>query len=247
MSDPQTWIALATLTTLEIVLGVDNIVFLAIMTGRLPRDQRLLAYRVGLAGALLTRLGLLSTLSFIMRLEHPLFTLLDHGVTGRDLVLIVGGLFLLGKASHEIFESVEGPDEGERQADRPVTSFGWTIAQIMVIDVVFSLDSVITAVGIGREMWIMATAMIISVIVMLVFAHRIGEFVNRHPSVKVLALSFLMLIGVLLTAEGFGQHIEKGYVYFAMAFSFGVEMLNLRMRKKAPVHEAGEVEPERLP
>lgn len=239
-ADPQVWIALVTLSVLEIVLGVDNIVFLAIMTGRLPREQRLSAYRIGLAGALLTRLGLLSTLSFIMKLEHGLFTAFGHDVTGRDLVLLLGGLFLMGKASHEIFESVEGHDEGERRADRPGASFWPTIVQIMLIDIVFSLDSVITAVGIGRELWVMATAMILAVGVMLIFAHRIGDFVNKHPSVKVLALSFLLLIGVLLTAEGFGQHIEKGYVYFAMAFSFFVELLNLRMRKKTVVAEGAE-------
>jgi predicted tellurium resistance membrane protein TerC len=234
VQDPENWVALATLSALEIVLGVDNIVFIAIMTGRLPRDQRVLAYRLGLGAALISRLLLLSMISMIMRLNAVLFTLFSHGVTGRDLVLIVGGLFLLGKASHEIFESVEGQDEGERRADRPVAGLWTTVAQIMVIDIVFSVDSVITAVGLGQEMWVMTTAMVLAVLVMLIFARRIGEFVNRHPSVKILALSFLMLIGVLLVADGFGQHVDKGYVYFAMAFSFFVELLNLRMRGRGP-------------
>lgn len=240
MQSPETWVTLVTLATLEIVLGVDNIVFLAIMTGRLPREQRALAYRVGLAGALGTRLLLLSTLNLLMGLEHPLFNMpvINHGVTGRDLVLIIGGLFLIGKSSHEVFESVENPDGDEDEVDedgqkveKVHAGFWWTILQIMVIDIVFSLDSVITAVGLGKQLWIMATAMICAVVVMMFFAQRIGEFVNHHPSVKVLALSFLMLIGVLLVADGFGQHVEKGYVYFAMGFSFLVEMFNLRGRK----------------
>jgi predicted tellurium resistance membrane protein TerC len=241
MQSAETWATLVTLATLEIVLGVDNIVFLAIMTGRLPRETRALAYRVGLAGALGTRLLLLSTLNLLMKLEHPLFTMpiAQHAVTGRDLVLIIGGLFLIGKSSHEVFESVENADDDEEQVDedgkkveKVHAGFWWTIAQIMVIDIVFSLDSVITAVGLGKQLWIMSTAMIIAVIVMMFFAQSIGEFVNKHPSVKVLALSFLLLIGVLLVADGLGQHVEKGYVYFAMGFSFLVEMLNLRGRKK---------------
>lgn len=234
LQNPETWASLVTLALLEIVLGVDNIVFLAIMTGRLPRETRQLAYRVGLAAALSTRLLLLSTLNLIMHLEHPLFTMpvIGHPVTGRDLVLIVGGLFLMGKATQEVFQSVEGEDEhDESKPNRPVAGFWWTILQIMIIDIVFSLDSVITAVGLGRELWVMATAMIIAVGVMLFFAQKIGDFVNDHPSVKVLALSFLLLIGTLLVADGFGQHVDKAYVYFAMGFSFLVEMLNLRMRK----------------
>ncbi len=239
MQSAETWVTLVTLATLEIVLGVDNIVFLAIMTGRLPREQRALAYRVGLAGALGTRLLLLSTLNLLMQLEHPLFTVpvILHAVTGRDLVLIVGGLFLIGKSSHEVFESVENPDDEDEvgedgeKVEKVHAGFWWTILQIMVIDIVFSLDSVITAVGLGKQLWIMAAAMICAVVVMMFFAQRIGEFVNQHPSVKVLALSFLMLIGVLLVADGFGQHVEKGYVYFAMGFSFLVEMFNLRGRK----------------
>lgn len=235
MHDPQTWIALVTLASLEIVLGVDNIVFLAIMTGRLPREQRALGYRIGLGAALITRLLLLSTLNLIMKLSAPLFTMpgIGHDVTGRDLVLIVGGLFLMGKASHEVFESVEKheDDDDDAPAERSAAGFWSTIAQIMVIDIVFSLDSVITAVGLGRELWVMSAAMVSAVLVMMFFAQAIGEFVNKHPSVKVLALSFLLLIGVLLVADGFGQHVEKGYVYFAMGFSFLVEMLNLRMRR----------------
>jgi predicted tellurium resistance membrane protein TerC len=229
----ETWIALGTLAMLEIVLGVDNIVFLAIMASRLPRDKRKLAYRVGLLGALSTRLLLLFTLSFIMGLVEPWFTILGFEVSGRTLILIVGGLFLMGKSAHEVFESVEGHGDDASTGDgKKETSFAWTIAQIMLIDIVFSLDSVITAVGMAQQVWVMATAMVIAVGVMLVFANSVGDFVNRHPSMKVLALSFLMLIGVLLVAEGFGQHVEKGYVYFAMGFALLVEMLNIRRHKK---------------
>lgn len=236
LQSPETWLALLTLALLEIVLGVDNIVFLAIMTGRLPRQQRASGYRIGLAAALSTRLLLLSTLNLIMQLSQPLFTLpvLHHPVSGRDLVLIIGGLFLVGKSSHEVFESVEhveGEEEGEEDSPRAIAGFWWTIAQIMVIDIVFSLDSVITAVGLGPKLWIMIAAMCSAVAVMMFFAQHIGEFVNRHPSVKVLALSFLLLIGVLLIADGLGQHIEKGYLYGAMAFAFAVEALNLRLRQ----------------
>lgn len=231
--DPATWISLVTLAALEIVLGIDNIVFIAIMTGRLPSSQRDLAYRLGLGGALITRLGLLSTLWLILQLTEPLFSIAGHPVTGHALILIVGGLFLIAKSSHEIFEAVERPeDHDEASPNRPVAGLAWTVVQIAVIDIVFSLDSVITAVGIGQNLWVMGAAIVLAVIVMLLFASRIGAFVNRHPSMKVLALSFLLLIGVLLVAEGFGQHVDKAYVYVAMAFSVLVEMLNLRRRVK---------------
>jgi predicted tellurium resistance membrane protein TerC len=234
--DPNTWLALATLTTLEIVLGVDNIVFLAIVTSRLPREERQLAYRLGLGGALITRLLLLSTLWMISKLTTPLFTLFGHAMDGHHLVLLIGGLFLMGKASQEVFESVEHPDahdDSDETAAKPKVGLVSTIVQVMIMDIVFSLDSVITAVGIGNQLWVMALAIVIAVGVMLLFAHRIGEFVNSHPSMKVLALSFLLLIGVLLVAEGTGREVEKGYLYFAMGFSFLVELLNLRMRKRA--------------
>ena len=235
LMDPGVWISFVSLAALEIVLGIDNIVFIAIMTGRLPVSQRDLAYRLGLGGALVTRLALLSTLWLILQLTHPLFTLMGHPVTGHALILIVGGLFLIGKSSHEIFEAVERHEHDEPGAPggRSVPGLWSTVAQIAVIDIVFSLDSVITAVGIGKNLWVMAAAIVAAVLVMLLFASRIGGFVNRHPSMKVLALSFLLLIGLLLVAEGFGQHVDKAFVYVAMAFSVGVEMLNLRRRVKS--------------
>ena len=229
LSHPDTWAALLALTSLEIVLGIDNIVFIAILSGRLPEKHQGLAYRLGLGAALITRLLLLFAISWGMGLTEPLFSVMTHSFSGRDLILLCGGLFLIGKASHEIFETVEG------EAAHPTTSgtkadLLGTILQIMVLDIVFSLDSVITAVGMAEELWIMVTAMVIAVGIMLVSAQAIGNFVNRHPSMKILALSFLMLVGVLLTAEGMGQHIEKGYIYFAMAFSFLVELINMRVR-----------------
>jgi predicted tellurium resistance membrane protein TerC len=231
LSNPDTWAALLALTSLEIVLGIDNIVFIAILSDRLPKAQQGLAYKLGLSAALITRLLLLFTISWVMGLTEPLFSLMDHGFSGRDLILLGGGLFLIGKASHEIFEKVEG-HEAEHEAGGGPTgvSLVGTIVQIMLLDIVFSLDSVITAVGMAEELWIMVTAMVTAVGIMLVSAQAIGNFVNKHPSMKVLALSFLMLIGVLLTAEGMGQHIEKGYIYFAMSFSFIVELLNMRVR-----------------
>lgn len=231
LSNPDTWAALLALTSLEIVLGIDNIVFIAILSDRLPKEQQGLAYKLGLAAALITRLLLLFTISWVMGLTEPLFSLMDHGFSGRDLILLGGGLFLIGKASHEIFEKVEGHEEEHQSGGGPTgVSLVGTIVQIMLLDIVFSLDSVITAVGMAEELWIMVTAMVTAVGIMLVSAQAIGNFVNKHPSMKVLALSFLMLVGVLLTAEGMGQHIEKGYVYFAMSFSFIVELINMRVR-----------------
>ncbi len=232
LSAPETWISLATLAAMEIVLGIDNIVFLSIMAGRLPRAQQPAARRLGLAFALATRLLLLFAISWLMRLTRKLFDLLGHGWSGRDLILLAGGLFLIAKATMEIHDKLEvrhGPElepAGKRGA-----SFWLVIAQIGVLDVVFSLDSVITAVGMAQHLAIMVAAMVLAVGVMLVFAGPVGDFVERHPTMKMLALSFLVLIGVMLVAESFGKHVEKGYIYFAMAFSFGVEMLNLRVRR----------------
>ena len=230
----DTWLALLSLTSLEIVLGIDNIVFIAILSGRLPKHQQGIAYRLGLGAALVSRLALLGAINWIMHLEAELFTFLGHSLSGRDLILLGGGLFLLGKATHEIYERVEGEEDDDAVGTK-TRSLGMTIAQIMVLDIVFSLDSVITAVGMAEEFWVMATAMIIAVLIMLFFAQRIGDFVNRHPSMKVLALSFLLLIGVLLTAESLGQHIDKGYIYFAMGFALMVELINMKAhtRRKA--------------
>ena len=236
--DPNIWIAFAMLTALEIVLGVDNIIFISILVGRLPRDKRDMARRLGLAFAMLTRLGLLFSLSWVMSLTADLFTVAGHGISGRDIVLLLGGLFLLYKASHEIFVEVEARDlhgPGPTPADVASTQRNLlfsVIAQIAVIDIVFSLDSVITAVGMVDQIWVMAAAVIASVGVMLVAAKPIGEFVDRHPSVKVLALAFLVMVGMVLTGEAFDMHVPKGYVYAAMAFSLAVEALNIRARAK---------------
>jgi len=233
---PGTLIALATLTFLEIVLGVDNIIFISILSGKLPAEQQVRARRVGLLGAMLTRVLLLFSLAWIIRLTRPLFTALHHDVTGRDIILIVGGLFLLGKSTVEIHERLEG-EEGHGSA-RVAASFASVIVQIMLLDIVFSLDSVITAVGMVDQVWVMIAAVIISVAIMMAAAEPISAFVHRHPTVKMLALSFLLLIGLSLLLEGFGQHIPKGYIYFAMGFSVFVEMINLRIRARgaAPVH-----------
>ncbi len=233
LADPHAWLALATLTALEIVLGVDNIIFISILCGRLPEAQRARARNIGLMLAMLTRIGLLFTLSWLMTLTAPLFGFFGHEFSGRDLILIGGGLFLLWKSVHEIHNSLEGVDAAEGGAATAVTTtFGAVIAQIAVIDIVFSLDSVITAVGMVDELSIMVIAIMIAVGVMLVAAGPIGAFVDRHPTIKMLALSFLILVGVALIGEGWGFHIPKGYIYFAMAFSVVVEVLNLRMRAK---------------
>ncbi len=232
--DPNAWIALMTLTALEIVLGIDNIIFISILVGRLPEHQRARARTIGIALAMVSRIALLLSLAWMMTLTTPLFTLFGHGLSGRDLILIIGGLFLLWKSVHEIHSSLEGEEEpaAEGNGRRLVSSFGAVITQIAIIDVVFSLDSVITAVGMVDEIAIMVIAIVAAVAVMLVAAGPISEFVDRHPTIKMLALSFLILVGVALIGEGWDLHIPKGYIYFAMAFSVAVEMLNIRMRAK---------------
>jgi predicted tellurium resistance membrane protein TerC len=235
LSDPQVWIALATLTFLEIVLGVDNIIFISILSGKLPAQQQARARRLGLLAAMGTRVLLLFSLAWISKLTAPLFGLLGHEISGRDLILILGGLFLLAKSTYEIHDKLEG-EEGHA-SNKVAASFASVIVQIMLLDIVFSLDSVITAVGMVRELWVMVTAVIVAVLIMMVSAEPISDFVHRHPTVKMLALSFLLLIGLSLIAEGFEHHIPKGYIYFAMGFSVFVEMINLRLRKKSdPVH-----------
>ncbi len=233
LTDPQIWIALATLTFLEIVLGVDNVIFISILSGKLPPDQQPRARRIGLLGAMLTRVLLLFSLAWVIRLTEPLFTL-GRGFSGRDLILIGGGLFLLGKSTYEIHDKLEG-EEGHGSA-KVGASFVSVIVQIMILDIVFSLDSVITAVGMVEQLWVMITAVLISVGIMMASAETISAFVHKHPTVKMLALSFLLLIGMSLILEGFNHHIPKGYIYFAMGFSVFVEMINLRLRKSKPVH-----------
>ncbi|KAF1697128.1 TerC family protein [Pseudoxanthomonas koreensis] len=223
--------ALATLTALELVLGIDNIIFITILAGRLPPEQRDRARRLGILGAAVTRLALLFAIVWITRLTYPLFELFGRAFSWRDLILIGGGLFLIAKATHEIHQKIEGAG-GEPSLKRAATSFAGVIAQIMVLDIVFSLDSIITAVGMVDERWVMVTAILVSIAFMLAFAGPIGRFVEEHPTVKVLALSFLLMIGLVLIADGFGQHISKGYIYAAMAFSVFVEMINLWIRRR---------------
>ncbi len=234
--EPQAWIALLTLTVLEIVLGIDNVVFISILAEKLPAHERARARTVGLAVALVTRIALLFSLTWLMRLTTPLVTLFSLAISGRDLILIIGGLFLLAKSTHEIHQKLEG-EEGQASA-RVRASFLSVLLQILVLDVVFSLDSVITAVGMSNQIGIMVTAVIVAVGFMLVFAGLISTFINQHPTLKMLALSFLLLIGTTLIIEGLHGHMPKGYIYFAMAFSVLVEVLNLRMRRvpSAPVH-----------
>jgi len=247
LSSPEAWISFATLAAMEIVLGIDNIVFISILAGRLPREEQPNARRLGLAFALGTRLLLLLAITWVMGLTRDIFRLLGHGWSGRDLILLVGGLFLLAKATFEIHDKLEVKHEAEGPAAGSRASFWMVIVQIGVLDIVFSLDSVVTAVGMAQHLAVMVAAMVAAVGVMLVFAGPIGDFVERHPTMKMLALSFLLLIGVMLVAESFGKHVEKGYIYFAMAFSFGVELLNLRMRRarREPVtlHRRFESEP----
>jgi predicted tellurium resistance membrane protein TerC len=231
LTDPQIWIALATLTFLEIVLGVDNVIFISILSGKLPPDQQPRARRLGLLGAMVTRVLLLFSLVWIIRLTQPWFTILGNEISGRDLILILGGLFLIGKSTHEIHDKLEGEEGHSGVKVRP--SFISVIIQIMLLDIVFSLDSVITAVGMVDELWVMVAAVIIAVGIMMVSAEPISAFVHRHPTVKILALSFLLLIGLSLLLEGFDHHIPKGYIYFAMGFSVFVESVNLRLRKKS--------------
>jgi predicted tellurium resistance membrane protein TerC len=236
LSDPNAWLGLLTLTALEIVLGIDNVIFISILADRLPAAQSEKARKLGLFLAMLTRIALLFSISWLIRMTAPLFSMLGQEISGRDLVLIAGGLFLLAKSTYEIHDKLEGGEGHE--VKRVAPSLASVLVQIMLLDVVFSLDSVITAVGMVEHLSVMVIAVMVAVGFMLVFSGAISRFVNEHPTIKILALSFLILIGVLLVAEGFGQHIPKGYVYFAMAFSVGVEMLNMRARKVAskPVH-----------
>ena len=231
MTNPEAWIAFATLLALEIVLGIDNVVFISILAGKLPANQQAKARYLGLALAMVTRIILLFSISWMVRLTAPLFTVFAMEISGRDLILIVGGLFLIGKSTHEIHQKLEG-ERGQVSA-RVAPTFTAVIVQILLLDVVFSLDSVITAVGMVNQIGIMVAAVVVAVIVMIGFAGAIGRFVERHPTVKMLALSFLLLIGMTLMAEGFDQHISKGYIYSAMAFSVFVEVLNLRAKKAA--------------
>jgi len=237
ISDPQAWIAFLTLAALEIVLGIDNIVFISILVGKLPVHQQAGAYRIGLGLAMVMRILLLLSLSWIMGLTAPLFTvpLVGRAVSGRDLVLIVGGLFLVAKSTHEIHDKLEG-HEGEK-SEKVAASYASVLTQILVLDMVFSLDSVITAVGMVQHVTIMIAAVVVAVLVMMAFARPIGDFVSRRPTMKMLALAFLLVIGIMLITDGFGHHVPKGYIYFAMAFSLFVEMLNLRAgHREEPVH-----------
>ena len=231
ITSPEAWIAFITLTALELVLGIDNIIFISILVDKLPVQQRDKARKIGLALAMIMRIGLLLVLSWVIGLTQPLFSIIDHELSGRDLILILGGMFLLWKSTSEIHEALEG--ERKNNSTVATKSLTSTIIQIMVIDAVFSLDSIITAVGMVDDVAIMIAAVISSVGLMMLFAKGIGEFVSNHPSIKMLALTFLVVVGVVLMAEGVGHHIPKGYIYFAMAFSLGVEMLNIRFRKKA--------------
>ncbi len=233
LTDPTILMSLVALAGLEIVLGIDNIVFIAIMVQRLPEAKRQFAYRLGLGAALISRLGLLFTLSWVMKLEHPLFTVFKQEISGRDLILLVGGVFLIFKSSKEVFEKTEKiGGEDDPNAKKANASMGAVIGQIMLIDIVFSLDSVVTAVGIAKEIWVMVVAMLLAVAVMMLFAKTVGDFVTQNPSMQILALSFLLLIGVFLVAEGLDQHVSKGYIYFAMGFSLMVELIQLRRRRK---------------
>jgi len=233
LTDPQIWISLLTLTGLEIILGIDNIIFISILAGKLPRNQQGKARQLGLMLALVTRIALLCSISWLMRLTAPFTTvpMIDHGLSGRDLILGLGGLFLIAKSVHEIHGKLEG-ENGDEATGRAV-SFVGTIVQIVLLDIVFSLDSVITAVGMANQLGVMIAAVVIALAIMLICAGAISDFVHKHPTLKMLALSFLILIGVTLIGESLGQHIPKGYIYFSMAFAFAVEMLNLKLRAKA--------------
>jgi predicted tellurium resistance membrane protein TerC len=238
--DPQAWLSLLTLTFLEIILGVDNIIFISILAGKVKPEQRAQARKLGLLFALVTRVLLLCTLAWLAKLTEPLFTAFAHSFSGRDLILIFGGLFLIAKSTHEIHGSLEGPEgeaEGRSGPGKAVASLFSVVTQIAFIDIIFSLDSVITAVGIAQHLPVMIAAVVLSIMVMLWLSGPISDFVERHPTIKMLALSFLIMIGVMLVIDGFGQHVSKAYIYFAMGFSLAVEMLNIRMRTgKNPVH-----------
>ena len=231
LSNPQTWIAFATLTALELVLGIDNIIFISILVDKLPKAKQELARRIGLFMAMFMRIGLLLVLAWIVGLVTPLFNIMGQDISGRDLILILGGLFLIWKSTSEIHQSMEG--EEHTVGGAAVATFASVIVQIMIIDMVFSLDSIITAVGMVDDVRIMIAAVIASVALMMLFASPIGKFVSNHPTIKMLALAFLVVVGVVLVAEGLGHHVPKGYVYFGMAFSLGVEMLNIRLRRKS--------------
>ena len=238
LTDPNVWLALITLTALEIVLGIDNIIFIAILAGKLPQNQQVKGRTIGLALAMITRIALLFSITLIMKLTAPLFTVFRVEISGRDIILILGGLFLLAKSTLEIHSNLEGEEaHGKDGVKRAKVTFGGVIVQIMLLDVVFSLDSVITAIGLAQQLAVMVAAIVIAVIVMMLVSGKISNFVDRHPTIKILALSFLLLIGFALVGEGFDLHIPKGYIYFAMAFSIFVELLNLRMRRArmAPV------------
>jgi len=237
ITDPQVWIALLTLTALEIVLGIDNIIFISILAGKLPPSRQARARTLGLAVAMLTRIALLLSLTWIMKLTAPLFTVLGQEISGRDIIVVLGGLFLIGKSTFEIHDKLEGVEHTRREG-RGV-SFAGVLVQIALLDIIFSLDSVITAVGMANQVGVMIAAIVLAVLFMMYASGPISRFVEHHPTVKILALSFLLLIGVSLVAEGFDQHIPKGYIYFAMAFSVFVEMLNMRVRSPHPVHLRG--------
>ena len=233
ITDPQAWIAFATLLVLEVVLGIDNVIFISILSSKLPTAQQAKARIVGLGLAMFLRIALLISISWVIGLTAPLFTVLSQEISGRDIILVVGGLFLIAKSTHEIHQKLEGEEGGS--SARVAPTFASVIVQILLLDAVFSLDSVITAVGLVQEIGIMVAAIIVAVMLMMVFAGPVGDFVERHPTVKMLALSFLLLIGVTLIVEGFDGHVPRGYIYFSMAFSMFVEMLNMRVRKaKAP-------------
>ena len=232
VTSSEAWVALATLTALEIVLGIDNIIFISILVGRLPQKQREFARRLGIGLAMVTRLALLFSIAWVMGLKDPWFTVFSNEISGRDIILIGGGLFLLAKSTHEIHNNLEGTTESESGTSVAAATIGPILVQIAVLDIIFSLDSVITAVGLVEHVSIMAIAIILAVGIMLLAAKPIGDFVDTHPTIKILALAFLLLVGVTLMVEGFDIHVPKGYIYFAMAFSVSVEMLNIRMRKK---------------
>jgi|TARA_B110000196_G_scaffold300287_1_gene293549 predicted tellurium resistance membrane protein TerC len=231
LTDPNAWVALLTLTSLEIILGIDNIIFISVLVGRLPENERKRGRKFGLALAMISRILLLLSITWVMKLNDTLFSLLSNDISGRDLILLCGGLFLLAKSTHEIHHTMEDNESSDDSANKAVVTFGSVLLQVAVIDLVFSLDSVITAVGLADEIQIMILAIVISVGIMMLSATSIGNFVDDHPTVKMLALSFLILVAVTLVAEGLDFHFPKGYIYFAMAFSFFVEMLNLRVRK----------------